>query len=41
MNKHRIITIFLSVCVVILSAHSGKTDKYGGHNNRKTGSYQA
>ena len=28
--------------IVILSigfAHSGRTDKYGGHNNRKTGGY--
>lgn len=39
MNRYRIITILLSVCVVILYAHGGRTDKYGGHNNRKTGGY--
>ncbi len=39
MSKHRIITILLSVCVVVLFAHGGRTDKYGGHNNRKTGGY--
>ncbi len=39
MNRTRFITILLSVCIVVLYAHSGRTDKYGGHNNRKTGSY--
>ncbi|MCP4552783.1 MAG: peptidoglycan-binding protein [Bacteroidetes bacterium] len=32
----------LILCFVIfgfVSAHSGRTDKYGGHNNRKTGGY--
>ena len=39
MIRHRIITILLFVCIGVLYAHSGRTDKYGGHNNRKTGGY--
>lgn len=33
---------FITLCVFVLTsafAHSGRTDKYGGHNNRKTGGY--
>ena len=36
------ISLLLVFCIIvssILSAHSGRTDRYGGHNNRKTGGY--
>lgn len=35
--KNLILIIFLIFS--ILFAHSGRTDRYGGHNNRKTGGY--
>lgn len=34
-----LLTLLLIVGVAPLFAHSGGTDKYGGHNNRKTGGY--
>lgn len=42
MKSHRLFALVLFVCLsVALSpfAHSGGTDRYGGHNNRKTGGY--
>ena len=31
--------IFIFICFMFLFPHSGRTDKYGGHHNRKTGGY--
>lgn len=31
--------LLVAVALAVASAHSGRTDKYGGHNNRKTGGY--
>lgn len=39
MKKFRLVSILFSLCIVLLFAHGGRTDKYGGHNNRKTGGY--
>lgn len=35
--KNLVLTMFLIFSMLL--AHSGRTDKYGGHNNRKTGGY--
>ena len=36
-----IISIIISIALtsVVVLAHSGRTDAYGGHTNRKTGQY--
>lgn len=39
MKKFRLVSILFSLCIVLLFAHGGRTDKYGGHNNRQTGGY--
>lgn len=39
MKKKIIIILFFLIAFFSLSAHSGRTDAYGGHNNRKTGGY--
>lgn len=41
-NCIRLLVVAFSVVVLAaigIFAHSGRTDKYGGHNNRKTGGY--
>ena len=38
----KVLVILFSISFVIISsllAHSGRTDKYGGHNDRKNGGY--
>ncbi len=37
-KRFAIIVFFISFSLLCY-AHSGRTDKYGGHNNRKTGGY--
>ena len=39
MKKFAYAIIFITIFPQIVSSHSGRTDKYGGHNNRKTGTY--
>ncbi len=34
-----IVAVFLILCNISCSAHSGRTDAYGGHYNRSTGEY--
>ncbi len=40
-NKYKFIisTLIIVLCPIATISHSGRTDKYGGHNNRKTGGY--
>ncbi len=41
MKTTKLIISLILCCAIFgsLYAHSGRTDKYGGHNNRKTGGY--
>ena len=38
-TKRLFLLFFLFTISVSLFSHSGRTDAYGGHNNRKTGGY--
>jgi hypothetical protein len=39
LRKIMILVSILLFSISTLFAHSGRTDKFGGHNNRKTGGY--
>jgi len=39
MKKFAYAIIFITIFPQIVSSHSGRTDKYGGHMNRKNGTY--
>lgn len=44
MRKPKLTLIFMVICIIILipatlSAHPGRTDKYGGHTDKSTGLY--
>lgn len=38
-SRQIFIVFFVFVMSISVFAHSGRTDAYGGHNNRKTGGY--